>query len=175
MNALELVHYQLELSKNLTAKLLADMVDAPLTAPTPAGGNHPTWVAGHLAYAEANLVYHILEDQTNPLVDWKELFGRGSEPSDDADLYPPLPELLAKWDEVRKHTSEYLGTLTEADLDKTSANPPSGREDVFGTVGKVLSMIAMHPLMHRGSSGRCPPRSSTRCVDRIMDRCTKSV
>ena len=150
MNVLELLRYQLELSKDLTIKLLADMVDAPLTAPTPAGGNHPTWVAGHLVYSEANLVYHILEDQTNPLLDWKELFGRGSRPSTDASIYPPLPELLAKWDEVRLHTMEFFETLTEADLDKASANPPAGREEAFRTFGKVLSVIAFHPLIHRG-------------------------
>ncbi|MEM8945237.1 MAG: DinB family protein [Planctomycetota bacterium] len=150
MQTLALLRFQIEMSKNMTAALLADMLDAPMTAPTPNGGNHPTWVAGHLAYSEANLIHHMIEGETNPLIEWKERFGAGSEPTDDADHYPPLTELLAKWDEVRAHTVHVLDSLTEADLDKPSPNSPPGREAFFGTFGKVLSMVALHPLMHRG-------------------------
>lgn len=150
MNAVELLRWQIESTKAMTAALLADMRDAPLTFPTPQGGNHPTWIAGHLAYAEANLIEHMLEGNDNPLLDWKPLFGAGTEPTDDAAKYPPLTDLLAKWDEVRTHTRQFLETLTDADLDKPALNPPPGREEFFGTFGKVLSMIALHPLMHRG-------------------------
>ena len=150
MKAVDLLRSQIELSKHVTAGLLADMQDDPLAFPTPNGGNHPTWVAGHLAYAESNLIHHILEDRENPLIQWKELFGAGSEPSDDAQKYPPLSDLLTKWDEVRQHTLQYLDSITDEDLNQSSANPPAGREEFFGTVGKVLTMVAMHPLMHRG-------------------------
>ncbi len=150
MKAIDLIRFQIEMSYNMTAGLLADMLDAPMTFPTPNGGNHPIWVAGHLAYSEANLVYHIIGNETNPLIDWKSLFGGGSQPTDDAESYPPLGDLLAKWEEVRAHTLQVLDSLSDADLDKPSANPPEGREDFFGTVGKVFSMIGSHPLMHRG-------------------------
>ena len=150
MNTLELLRTQIESPKEMTASLLADMRDAPLTFPTPNGGNHPTWIAGHLAYAEANLIQHMLEGKENPLLDWKSLFGAGTEPTDDASAYPPLSDLLAKWDDVRTYTLKFIDSLTEADLDKSSLNPPPGREAFFGTFGKVLSMVALHPLMHRG-------------------------
>ena len=150
MKAVDLLRHQIEFTKQLTAGLLADMQDAPLQFPTASGGNHPTWIAGHLAYAEANLIQHMLEGNDNPLIDWKALFGAGSEPTDDASAYPPLSELLAKWDEVREHTLKFLDTLTDDDLDKPSLNSPPGREEVFGTFGKVLTMVASHPLMHRG-------------------------
>ena len=150
VNALELIRFQLDTSKALTASLLADMQDAPLTEPTPKGGNHPTWVAGHLAYSEANLTSHILSGKENPLLAWKDLFGRGSEPRPDASQYPSLKELLSRWDEVRSQTLEILDSLGEDDLEKPSANPPPGREDFFGTYAKVFSFIAMHTLMHRG-------------------------
>ena len=150
MRATELLRFQLEASKHLTAGLLADMQDAPLTSPTPNGGNHPTWIAGHLVYAEANLTSHILFGQENPLIGWKELFGRGSEPSSEPEKYPPLKDLLAQWDEVRAGTLKILDTLSDEDLDQPSANPPEGREEFFGTYGKVFSAIALHTLMHRG-------------------------
>ena len=150
MTALELLRWQIESTKEMTASLLANMQDAPLTYPTPNGGNHPTWIAGHLTYAEANLIQHILEGNENPLLDWKPLFGAGTEPQDDVATYPPLSDLLAKWDEVREYTLKFISSLSEPDLDRPSINPPPGREAFFGTYGKVLSMVALHPMMHRG-------------------------
>lgn len=150
MKATDLIRDQIETCKRMTVGLLADMLDAPLTFPTPHGGNHPTWVAGHLVYAESNLIRHVLYGETNPLLEWKALFGGGSEPTDDAGKYPPLGDLLGKWDEVRTHTLQVLSKLTDVDLDKPSASPPQGREDFFGTFGKVFSVVAMHPMMHRG-------------------------
>ena len=150
MKAIELLRTQIESTKDMTAHLLADMQDAPLTFPTPHGGNHPAWIAGHLAYAEANLIHHMLQGEPNPLLDWKPRFGAGTEPTDGEEAYPPLSDLLAKWDQVRTHTLEFLDTLTDEDLDRASLHPPPGREAFFGTFGKVLSMVALHPLMHRG-------------------------
>ncbi len=150
MKAIDLLRFQIEMSKNLTTGLLADMRDAPMVVPTSNGGNHPTWIAGHLAYSEANLIYHILLGNPNPLPEWKSLFSIGSEPTDDAASYPSLGDLLAKWDEVRVHTLDTLDSLNDDDLDKPSANPPEGREQYFDTYAKVLSLVAQHPLMHRG-------------------------
>jgi len=150
MKSIDLLRFQIEMSKKLTAGLLEDMQDAPLAVPTSKGGNHPTWIAGHLAYSEANLIQHILLGETNPLLEWKSLFGIGAEPTTDADRYPNLHDLLAKWDEVRLQTLKTLDSLSDEDLDKPSANPPEGREASFDTYAKVLSLVAMHPLMHRG-------------------------
>jgi len=150
MKATDLIRFQLEMSKNLTASLLADMQDAPLTAPTPNGGNHPLWVAGHLAYSEAGLTNGAMFGKDHPLADWKEMFSGGSQPQYDATDYPTLTEILAKWDEVRTNTLKILDSLSDEDLDKPAANPPAGREEAFGTYGKILSIVAMHALMHRG-------------------------
>ena len=150
MSTLALLRHQIEMSKKMTSGLLADMHDAPMTFPTPNGGNHPTWVAGHLAYAEGSLVQHMMLGEANPLIEWQSLFGIGSQPTADAADYPPLTELLAKWDEMREYTLKVLDSLTEADLEKPSANVPEGREENFGTYGKILTMVAFHPLLHRG-------------------------
>jgi len=150
MKATDLLRFQMNATKAMTSGLLTDMQDAPLQQPTVNGGNHPTWVAGHLIYSESNLVHHMLAGDTNPLIEWKSLFGGGSEPTDDAGKYPPLQELLAKWNEVREHTLSVLDSLTEEDLDKPAASPPPGREEFFGTYGKVLSMTVTHAMMHYG-------------------------
>ena len=150
MTAKELLLHQLNASKSMVSGLLADMQDAPLTFPTSNGGNHPTWIAGHLVYSESNLIHHMLHGETNPLIDWKPLFGSGSQPSDEPGLYPPLAELLSQWDKVREHTLQVLESLTDDDLARPAASPPPGREEFFGTFGKVFSMVATHPLMHFG-------------------------
>lgn len=163
MKLRELLRYQIEISKQLTVGLLADMQDAPLTAPTPNGGNHPLWITGHLTYSEANLVHHIMLGETNPLLDWKDLFGRGSEPSTDESIYPSMEEVLTKWEEVRQHTLQILDGLSEEDFEKPSANPPAGREALFDTYAKVITLVGQHPLLHRGqvadarrAAGRVP-------------------
>jgi hypothetical protein len=150
MQTVDLLRFQIQLTKDMTTPLLADMLDAPMEFPTPNGGNHPTWVAGHLTYSESNLIHHVLIGDTNPLIAWKAIFGAGSQPTAAAAHYPPLSDLLAQWDEVRAHTMRVLDTLSDDDLDKASVSPPAGREAVFGTYGKVFSMVGLHPLMHRG-------------------------
>lgn len=150
MKATDLIRFQLEASKSLVTGLLADMKDAPLTQPTPNGGNHPWWIAGHLVYSEANLTTHILMGTPNPLVEWKDLFARGSSPSEDGAGYPPFDNILSRWNEVRSNTVKILDSLSDDDLDKPSANPPEGREEFFGTYGKVFSAVCLHAMMHRG-------------------------
>jgi len=98
MNTIEFIRAGLEASKFLTLSLIEDMKDAPLTQPTPHGGNHPLWVLGHLAYAEANMVQHIIEGNENPLAGWKDSLGGGSEPVADASVYPSFDELKQKYE-----------------------------------------------------------------------------
>ena len=151
MKATELLKIQMELSKHSTMGLLEDLADAPLSAPTANGGNHPLWIAGHLVYSEAGLVNYMALGRPNPLEEWKPIFGRGTQPEYDAAHYPvTIPEILAKWDEVRQGTLDELAKLTEADLETPAANFAPERAAMFGTVGRVFSAVATHPLMHRG-------------------------
>ena len=60
MKTVDFINMGLETSKFLTLGLIDDMKDAPVTQPTPNGGNHPLWILGHLAYSEANLVNHVI-------------------------------------------------------------------------------------------------------------------
>ena len=164
MKATELLASQLGTSKAMLAGMLEDLADAPLTAPTASGGNHPLWVAGHVVYSEANLTGPLMFGTPNPLAEWKDLYGRGSEPSYEASDYAQtIPELLAKWDEVRAESLTKLNGLSDEDLSRDVAQCPPGREGFFGTFGKAFSAVVMHPFMHRGqladarrSLGRSP-------------------
>ena len=150
MKTTDYIKMALETSKGFTLGLIDDMRDAPLTQPTVNGGNHPLWILGHLAYSEANIVNHIILGNENPLIEWKEMFGGGSEPVAEADRYPALDELMKKYEEVRAQTLRVLGDLADEDLDQPSPNCPPDREAFLGTVGKCFMMAALHPALHYG-------------------------
>ncbi|MEZ6097527.1 MAG: DinB family protein [Pirellulaceae bacterium] len=150
MSAVALLQEAIELSRTMTFALIDDMKDLPLQPPTSNGGNHPLWILGHLTYAESNLIQHVIGGQENPLIGWKMMFGASTEPSYDASHYLPWDELRTKADEVHRQTNACIAELSDGDLDLPSKNPPPGREHVFGTVGKCLTMVALHPMTHRG-------------------------
>jgi len=149
MNAIEVIKVGLEQSKMWTLGLISDMKDAPMTFPTPKGGNHPLWVLGHLIHSEAGLVSTFIQGNKPPLSKWNTLFGRGSEPVADADAYPTIEELMSEFEKVRADTLEMLNSLTEADFDKPS-HAPEENKHIFGTIGQCLVMIGLHYSYHAG-------------------------
>jgi hypothetical protein len=150
MTTLDYIRRGLKVSHNLTMELIDDMAESPMQQPTSNGGNHPLWVLGHLAYSESNIVEHIIRGNENPLIDWKPIFGAGSNPTANAEDYPAWTDVRAKADEVRANTLAFLDSLTEADLESATKNPPPGREDFFGTIAACLLVATLHPTMHRG-------------------------
>ncbi len=150
MKSVEFAKMAMETSKHLVMLLIDDMKDAPLTQPTVNGGNHPLWVLGHLAYSEANIVEAVMLGETNPLDEWKDVFGGGSEAVADANHYPPMDEVLSKFEQVRERTMTLLAGFTEDDLDKPSKACPPERQELLGTIGRCLMVVALHPAMHFG-------------------------
>ena len=134
----------------LTMGLIDDMQNAALQQPTSNGGNHPLWILGHLAYSESNIIEHMIKGNENPIIDWKPVFGAGSQPTTNVDDYPPWSEVRAKADEVRTNTLAFVDSLSDQDLDNPSQNPPPGREDFFGTIGACLLVLTLHSTMHHG-------------------------
>ena len=149
MTGIDFIRMSLEMSRGWITGLAADMQDAPLTAPTPNGGNHPLWCVGHLAYSEASMINSLCKGEPNPLEDWKDLFNAGTQPSAEATDYPPYAELLAKAEEIRASTLEYLSTLTDADLDKPS-HAEGEMKQWFGTIGSCFAAIPTHVGFHGG-------------------------
>jgi len=149
MKTTELIRKSLDGAKMWLLALVQDVKGAPLTAPTPRGGNHPLWVVGHLAFAEASMVSQFILGQGSPLAEWEPLFGKGSQPASDAGKYPSMDELLAELEKVRTRTLEVLGSMTDEDLSKPS-KAPADRAALFGTVGQCFVMISHHMTFHAG-------------------------
>ena len=149
MTTIDFVRMSLEMSHGWIMGLIQDMKDSPTTAPTPNGGNHPLWVLGHLTFSEGVLVNGFVQGKENPLADWTEMFGMGSQPEADAAKYPSMDELASKFEQIRGQTLELLDTLTEEDLDKPSHAPEESGE-FFGTIGQCLAALSIHFAFHGG-------------------------
>ncbi len=149
MKTTDYIKAELEMSKGWITPLAADMADAPLTFPTPNGGNHPLWVMGHMAYSEANLLHTFILGDENPLADWKDLFGGGSQPTENAGDYPSFDEVMSKFEAARAESLAYIDSITDDDLDKET-HAPEEYKAFFGNVGQVLAMMTIHHSFHGG-------------------------
>ncbi len=150
MQSKQLLQMALQLNEQAVWPLLDDMASAPLIFPTSKGGNHPLWIAGHLAFSEGMLIWEFARGQANPLAEWKELFNAKTVPTADASKYPPYESVVQKLKDIRKQTLAYLETLSEEDLDKPAQGVPAPFRAFFGTVRQCFLMAAMHPMNHRG-------------------------
>lgn len=132
------------------AGALGDMKDAPLTRPGAWGGNHPMWIAGHLAVVEGRL-HKMLFGTPNPVEAWKPLFDWGSTPTDDASAYPPFETVLGTFADLRAKTRAHLERLSEKELDQPVRVPAPGMP-ILNTVGHAIAIIAFHQCMHAGEA-----------------------
>ncbi len=150
MKATESIRIALESSKGFLDILINDLQDEPLAQPTTRGGNYALWILGHLACSEAHMLKEIIQEESNPLESWKELFGAGSEPTANADDYPRFEEVREKFDQIRGESLAYLETITDDDLDRKNPSCPPDMQSYFGTLGNCLNMISIHSMYHTG-------------------------
>jgi DinB superfamily len=129
--------------------LVEDMKDAPLTFPTPQGGNHPLWVLGHLAWTEGFL-HQVMLGRPNPVAHWNTLFGIGSEATAEADRYPSFQELHKTFCDLRAETLNVLARLSDEDLDRPARNCPSELNEFLGTYAKCFRVVIFNAMHHRG-------------------------
>ena len=148
MKATEYIKMALENGKGWSLGLISDMKDAPLTQPTPNGGNHPLWVLGHIVRAESDLLDGFILGQPNRFPEL-ESCTMGSDPSTNAEDYPSMDELLGKFAEIRSATLAHLDTLTDEDLDKRS-HAPEEYGPPFATVGACFAAMVTHMSFHTG-------------------------
>ena len=149
MKAIDVIKNALTMGDRAMMMLLEDLRNAPMTSPTPRGGNHPLWVLGHITFVEAN-VPHVISGEANPLSHWANLFSAGSEPSSDPKKYPSFDEILKKYHECRAKNLKLLDEIGDAGLDRPTKSVPKGLEQALATVGQAFMTVAMHQMNHRG-------------------------
>ena len=149
MRTTDFIRTSLENSKSWALGLINDMKDAPLTQPTPKGGNHPHWILGHLVRSESDLLDCFVLGKPNRFPEWEGVFSMGSVPLTDASKYPSIDELQAKFEEMRAATLAHLDTLSDEDLDKPSHAPEEFGAS-FGAVGACFAAMSGHVYFHAG-------------------------
>ena len=149
MKSIELIRWALQQSDAGTNALVGEMRDAALTQPTSAGGNHPLWCLGHMAFVEG-AVTQIVTGEPNPVAHWATIFGTGTTPKPDAKHYPSFDEVLRVYREGRARTLKLLDRVGEAGLDRKPDNVPPGFEDAMKTVGTSFLLITLHQMVHYG-------------------------
>ena len=139
----------LDSSKEWALGLINDMKDDPLAQPTSAGGNHATWILGHIVRSESDLLDCFILGRPNRFPEYEGLFAMGTTPTANAADYPSIDELLTKFDEIRAASLAHLDTLTDDDLDARShAAEEFGPH--FATVGACYAAMSTHTAFHAG-------------------------
>lgn len=148
MSCKEAIQFALNLSNGAVMNVIDEMSDAATAFPTANGGCHPLWVLGHLALIEGSIPA-ILFGTKNPVAEWEQSFGQGSEAVADMSKYPSFSEVREKYLQLREANLKLLESLSEEDLNKPTVAPPKGLEYEFSTYGKSFLVLAVHQAMHR--------------------------
>ena len=105
--------------------------------------NSALWILGHIAWARSRALKLLGVNWDAP---WFKHFERGSKP-EDAAQYPGCDEVLAAW----KQLSDLMPPALEAATTEAMAAPaPQPSPSFDGTVGGMVSFLAMHETYHVG-------------------------
>jgi len=151
MKSTEFIRMSLENGMEWCTGTLEDLRATPLAQPTPNGGNHALWIAGHLAHSESGMLDEILLGKENRFPEWEPIFGMGSTPGTDASVYPDFDMALKGFKSVRADSLKHLAGLSEDELSAAPAAPVP-EVPVLGTVGGVFSVMVMHMMHHTGQA-----------------------
>jgi hypothetical protein len=105
--------------------------------------NSDLWILGHITWARSRALKLLGVSWTAP---WLVYFERGSKP-EDASHYPSCDEVLAAWKELCAALEPALETASREAM-AAPAQTPSPSFD--GTVGGLVSFLAMHESLHLG-------------------------
>lgn len=134
--------------RGLTEKLLADVTTPEqwLTSIVD-GGNHPLWIAGHLAVADDAFVRMVCEDRSRRRDDYRKAFGKGSQPVPDLQAYDDPENVLAYLRDRRAALLETLAELPESAFEQPL---PESAPAIMYDVASVFHMAAWHEALHTG-------------------------
>jgi hypothetical protein len=148
MHAKDAIRQSIGMSDMIMSKYLDDLDEAAFLVRPVAGMNHIAWQIGHLIATERGFVEGIKPGSCPALPEGFEArHTKETTTSDDASKFFSKADYMAAWKAQREATKAVLDSLSEADLDA----PASENIRKFcPTVGMVLNLTGLHPLMHVG-------------------------
>ena len=137
----------LEVSRGFLLALLKGLSDGQMLVRSCAGGNHATWIVGHIAATDDAVLVDLAGRPSALPGSWEGRFGIGSQPSDDPAYYPPRDELMGVLKERRETLRPWIASLGEAEL----LAPVSGMwEPLARNRAMLATSLAFHEGMHSG-------------------------
>lgn len=148
MNGIEVIKQAMGMASQMALALADDLKEQPMRRACD-NGNHALWIMGHLAVSEGQINQNMC-GEPNELEHWLDLFRGGTNPSDDASIYPSYDEVVEAFKTQHGKMMAKLDTMTDADLDKPATDVPEERKEYLGLVGQCFLIMAIHPWHHRG-------------------------
>jgi len=105
--------------------------------------NSALWLLGHMTWARSRALMLVGFTWTKP---WLDLFARGSRPAE-TQLYPTADEVQDAWQDLCSTFPATLEEIPQSILAQTVQQPSPSFD---GTVGGMLSFLAMHESYHVG-------------------------
>lgn len=146
----ELLSESLKFARGFSSQLFDQFATAEewVYQPHP-NANHALWCMGHIARADNMVISIIAPEKSQDPEGHKELFGRGSVPTNDASKYPTASETRQFFDERR---TTLLGLVAELSDDDLKKPVPDSAPSFLTDLESALRLIAFHEGLHAGQA-----------------------
>jgi hypothetical protein len=119
------------------------------------GVTHVAWQVGHLAVAQFGLALMRVrgekaDDAELISPEFRKLFGKGSTPVPDPEVYPTPAEIRAVFDRVHQQVLDESDDWSEELLAEATGQPP---HPMFTTKGEAIRWSIQHEFIHAGQIG----------------------
>jgi uncharacterized damage-inducible protein DinB len=151
MTMTELLADQIDVSRDWTLKLIADLAGDDWTHQPAPGLQHALWLCGHLAVAEHLLVITRCVGGDPPDAAFAKHFGIGCPVSSSTETDWPSPQSVV--DKMAETHAEVLGAVREmpvAKLDEPCYGQDGAVHPHYKTVAGALAHCARHESFHAG-------------------------
>lgn len=159
MHPKDMLLAQYDLHTRLFINCLKDFTDETADRRAVPGINHVKWLAGHLLAVRINMGKWAGADTE---LSWLPLFQAGTSAADDTSVYPPLAEIIAKWNEVSPAIRTAYASLSDEALQAPSPFPqPCGNSFIsmwaflehhqaytIGQVSLIRRMIGLEAMKY---------------------------
>ena len=129
----------------LLAKAIEGLTAEQWTCRPQDSGNSALWVVGHIVWARSRALKLFGVSWTAP---WLTHFERGSK-AEDTSHYPSSDEVLTAWKEI---SAGMPAALEAASPEAMAAPAPPPSPSFDGTIGGLVSFLAMHETYHVGQA-----------------------
>jgi len=130
-------------NQDFIAKAISGLAGEQWTVRPQGSCNSALWLLGHIVWARSRALKLVGFTWEKP---WLDLFARGTKPSD-AIKYPAVDEVLDAWQDLCSTLPATLEEIPSETLAKPVQQPSPSFD---GTVGGMVSFLAMHESYHVG-------------------------